>query len=160
MYGAAAGLPPTLAQFEGSTPIAMSVIPSSSMSGSSDCLTPDAEKVWKFIKGFNPDHSLTMMRDHNTTENAINNIMLIIIFHPFHSQTSRYTSDQLFRPPRINLDTKDGEGLLWDIFWLFPNATSQWRTSLTTLSLPESDGDVFNIMIIRKDIKFGLSNLF
>jgi hypothetical protein len=27
MYGAAAGLPPTLAQFEGSTPIAMNVIP-------------------------------------------------------------------------------------------------------------------------------------
>jgi hypothetical protein len=85
MYRAAAGLPPTLTQFKGSTPIAMSVIPSGSMSGSSNCLTPDAEKVQKFIKGFNPDHSLTIMHNHNTTKNAINNATLITIFHPFHS---------------------------------------------------------------------------
>jgi hypothetical protein len=63
----------------------MSVIPSGSMSGSSDCLTPDAEKVQKFVKGFDPDHGLTVMRDHDTTENAINNAMSTTMFHPFHS---------------------------------------------------------------------------
>jgi hypothetical protein len=92
MYRAAVGLPPTLAQFEGSTPIAMNIIPSGSISRSSN-LTPDAEKVRKFIKGFNPDHSLTMMCDYNTTKNAINNTTLTTMFHPFHSQTGRYASD-------------------------------------------------------------------